>query len=258
MPRPLLNSVVSSPFRVECEIESLKKRTRRKILRYFLVLVIAWLVVTAGPVIALRWLDPPTTSFILQYRLAAWFAEKSSGVKQRWIDLEKMGSAIPLAVVASEDQKFPAHFGFDLDSIQDALLEHGQGERLRGASTISQQTAKNLFLWSERSYLRKGIEAYFTALIELLWSKRRILEVYLNIAEFGGGIYGVSAATERYYGRSPASLSDWEAALLAVVLPSPRRMDPGNPSDYMWERSEWVMQQMRRLRSEGALSHILR
>ncbi len=139
------------------------------------------------------------------------------------------------------------HRGFDLESIVDALETHETGGRLRGASTISQQTAKNLFLWQGRSFLRKGLEAWFTLLIEAVWTKRRILEVYLNVAEFGHGVYGAEAAARRYFGKPARRLSWRESALLASVLPSPRRMNPADPSDYMEERVAWIMDQMRYL-----------
>jgi monofunctional biosynthetic peptidoglycan transglycosylase len=149
-----------------------------------------------------------------------------------------------LAVVAAEDQKFPHHWGFDFESIADAVQEKGARGRPRGASTISQQVARNLFLWPGRSYLRKGLEAYFTVLLELLWPKRRILEVYLNVAEFGDGIYGIAAAAQAFFGKRPADLGRAEAALLAAVLPNPRRLHARNPSAYVRERALWIEEQM--------------
>jgi monofunctional biosynthetic peptidoglycan transglycosylase len=150
-------------------------------------------------------------------------------------------------VVAAEDQNFPRHWGFDFESILDALQQQGRRRRLRGASTITQQVARNLFLWSGRSYVRKGLEAYFTLLLELLWPKRRILEVYLNIAEFGDGTYGVAAAAQRFFGKRPTDLQGQEAALLAAVLPNPARLHVRNPSAYVRERAGWIEEQMAHL-----------
>jgi monofunctional biosynthetic peptidoglycan transglycosylase len=158
-----------------------------------------------------------------------------------------------LAVVATEDQRFPYHRGFDFKSISDALEEHRKGRRLRGASTITQQVAKNLFLWSGRSYVRKGLEAYFTILLELLWSKRRILEVYLNIVEFGNGTHGVHAAAKNFLGKKPSQLTRWDAALLAAVLPNPRILKVRNPSPFVRQRQHWIVQQMGQLGGVGYL-----
>ena len=161
-----------------------------------------------------------------------------------------MGLAPPISVVAAEDQKFANHFGFDVKSIQESVEDFNDGASLRGASTITQQVAKNLYLWPSKSFLRKGIEAYLTVLIETTWSKKRILEIYLNIAEFGPGIYGIGAASRTYFGKAPIELSDAEAALLAAVLPNPKRLRIDNPSPYVRERQEWILGQMQRLRRE--------
>ena len=149
-----------------------------------------------------------------------------------------------LAAVAAEDQKFPEHFGFDFQSITDALKEREAGGRLRGASTISQQVAKNLFLWNGKSFIRKGLEAYFTVLIELLWPKRRILEIYLNMAEFGDGIYGVEAAARSFFGKPPSELTRKESALLCAVLPNPIRLKAAAPSAYVTRRMQRIEKQM--------------
>jgi monofunctional biosynthetic peptidoglycan transglycosylase len=161
-----------------------------------------------------------------------------------------------LAVVAAEDQKFPHHWGFDFDSIANAVEHQGAKGRLRGASTITQQVARNLFLWPGRSYLRKGLEAYFTLLLELSWSKRRILEVYLNLAEFGDGTYGVAAAAQTFFGKRPTELQAQEAALLAAVLPNPTRLRVGNPSAYVRERAGWVEEQMAHLGGPAYLRNL--
>jgi monofunctional biosynthetic peptidoglycan transglycosylase len=161
-----------------------------------------------------------------------------------------------LAVVAAEDQKFPHHWGFDFESIEDAVQHKGPRGRLRGASAITQQVARNLFLWPGRSYIRKGLEAYFTVLLEGLWPKRRILEVYLNIAEFGDGAYGVYAASQTFFSKRPAELQTQEAALLAAVLPNPARLHVRNPSAYVHERAGWIEEQMTRLGGPAYLQNL--
>jgi monofunctional biosynthetic peptidoglycan transglycosylase len=154
---------------------------------------------------------------------------------------------VGIAMVAGEDQKFPFHHGFDVDAIQDAIDAADEGKRLRGASTISQQVAKNLFLWNGRSFVRKGMEAYFTVLIEALWPKRRILEVYMNIVELGNGVYGVGAASDTFFHTAPDRLGVVQAARLAAVLPNPRRFRVDAPSAYVQRRTAWIAQQMGQL-----------
>jgi monofunctional biosynthetic peptidoglycan transglycosylase len=195
-------------------------------------------------VLLLRWVPPPTSTFML-------FADQRP-VHQQWVPWERIAPAAKLAVVASEDQKFPEHHGFDFEAIDKALEtnQKRRGRHIHGASTISQQTAKNLFLWSGRSYVRKGLEAYFTVLLEALWPKRRILEVYLNIAQFGPDVYGVEEASRRYFGKPAARLDAHEAAVLAAVLPNPEKMHAGSPSGYVEERASEVGEQMRLLGSD--------
>lgn len=195
------------------------------------------LVLTALPVLALRWVDPPTSAFMLR-------ADKAD---YRWVDYDRISPHVAIAVVAAEDQQFPFHDGFDLKSIRKAVEENARRKRPRGASTITQQVAKNLFLWNGASYARKGLEAWFTVLIEACWPKQRILEVYLNVAEFGRGVYGVEAASRRYWRKSAAKLNRYEAATLAAVLPSPRRMRADRPSNYVAQRRDWILGQMRGL-----------
>jgi monofunctional glycosyltransferase len=156
-------------------------------------------------------------------------------------------------VIASEDQRFPFHAGFDFRSIRAAVRASEQGKHLRGASTISQQVAKNLFLWSGHSFVRKGLEAWFTVLIEAFWPKERILEIYLNIAQFGDGIYGVQAAAHRYWHKPAIALSSSESALLAASLPNPLKLRPDRPSRYMLQRRDWILAQMRDLGGEAYL-----
>ncbi len=199
---------------------------------------------TWGLVLSLRWLDPPVTSFMLQ---------DTSGrapVLYEWVPWSDLGLAAALAVVAAEDQRFAQHFGVDLESVREALAARRAGKPLRGASTITQQVAKNLFLWPARSFLRKGIEAYFALLIEVSWPKQRILEMYLNIVQVGPGIYGMGAASQFFFARPAAQLTDPQAALLAAVLPNPTRLRADQPTAYLRERQGWIVSQMQRLRRE--------
>lgn len=212
---------------------------RRLFALFFIIIVLSWMLV-----LPFRWINPPTTAFMLQ---------DNSGrvpVAYEWLDWSDLRGAAPVAVVASEDQKFAHHFGFDVKAIRESVEEFNEGEPLRGASTISQQVAKNMYLWPGKNFLRKGIEAYFTILIEATWSKKRILEVYLNIAEFGPGIYGAPAASKSFFRKSPLDLSDAEAALLAAVLPNPNRLRVDAPTQYVRKRQRWIMQQMQRLNRE--------
>jgi monofunctional biosynthetic peptidoglycan transglycosylase len=219
-----------------------------RLLRAMALLVLAWVLLSWAFVLLLRFVPPWTSAVMLERQLGAWtHGESSFQLRHRWVPWTQISPWVPLAMVAGEDQKFPYHHGFDFDAIQDAMDAADEGRRLRGASTISQQTAKNLFLWNGRSFVRKGLEAYFTVLIELTWPKRRILEVYMNIAELGDGVYGVGAASDAYFHVSPARLSQAEAARLAAVLPSPRRLRAGQPSAYVMRRAAWIQQQMRRL-----------
>jgi len=174
---------------------------------------------------------------MVEARIAAWQGhERGYHTDFRWVSLEQISAHAAIAVIASEDQQFPFHTGFDFNSIREAVRASERGKRLRGASTISQQVAKNLFLWPGHSFIRKGLEAYFTVLIETLWPKERILEVYLNIAQFGDGIYGVQAAAQRFWHKPASRLSSAEAASLAAVLPNPLRLHAERPSRYVIER----------------------
>jgi monofunctional biosynthetic peptidoglycan transglycosylase len=230
-------------------------RTRwRKLLRWLGILAMAWLGSTWLAVLILRFVPPLTSAVMVERQLGAWLhGEKNFHLRQHWVSWKRVSPWVPLAMVAGEDQKFPYHHGFDFDSINQAIDAADDGKRLRGASTISQQTAKNLFLWNGRSFVRKGLEAYFTVLIELTWPKRRILEVYMNIAELGNGVYGVGAASEAYFHTTPANLGPAQAARLAAVLPSPRRLHADRPSAYVQRRTVWIEQQMQQLGGPGYL-----
>ena len=197
--------------------------------------------------LALRWLDPPTSAFILARQWEQLRGGRAAAVHHRWVDFDRISPHLAVAVIAAEDQRFPDHHGFDLAAINRALAHNARGRTVRGASTISQQTAKNLFLWSGRSYLRKGLEAGLTLGLEMLWPKRRILEVYLNLAEFGDGVFGARAAAERIFHTSPDRLSRQQAALLASVLPDPGGLDAGHPSVHVQQKARWVRAQMEQL-----------
>ena len=207
----------------------------------------------------LRFVDPWTSAFMMNARVASWFDDDDQPYRlhQQWRDLAAISPRLALAVVASEDQRFADHSGFDFEQIRKALDDAERGRRSRGASTITQQVAKNLFLWSGRSWVRKGLEAWFTVLIETLWPKHRILEVYLNIAEFGRGIYGAEAAAQQYFGKSAARLSRSEAARLAAVLPNPVRLRAGRPSAYVLRRQAQIERQMEALGGTSYLQAVL-
>jgi monofunctional glycosyltransferase len=228
-----------------------------RLLRGLLWLVLLFVAVSLLAVLPLRWIDPPLSAFMVESRVAAWVSRDRSYVfRHTWRDLEHISPNLPLAVVASEDQKFPEHWGFDVEAIEKAYALNQHSHRVRGASTISQQVAKNLYLWSGRSYFRKGLEAYFTVLIERCWPKRRILEIYLNIAQFGDGTYGAEAAAERFFHKPAARLTRSDAAILAAVLPNPERYSAAAPSRYILERRDWILGQMQALGGPEMLGEI--
>lgn len=196
-------------------------------------------------VVLFRFVDPPMWTWRIERALFP--PSPIAKVRHLWRDLEQISPELQLAVIAAEDQKFVDHNGFDLAAISSALEYNQKGSKVRGASTLSQQAAKNLFMWSSRSFLRKGIEAWFTLLMELIWDKSRILEVYLNVVEFGPGIYGAEAASQHFFGKSAAKLNRYEASLLAAVLPNPWRYKVSPPSRYVEQRSAWIRKQMRQL-----------
>jgi monofunctional biosynthetic peptidoglycan transglycosylase len=226
----------------------------RRLIKWIAILALAWIVLSWLLVLIFRFVPPPTSAFMVERRIAATaHGEKNFTLKYRWTPASGIANELPIALIASEDQKFPTHHGFDVQAIQDAMDEADEGERVRGASTISQQTAKNLFLWGGHSFVRKGIEAYFTVLIELTWPKRRIIEVYMNIAEFGDGIYGADAASREFFRKPPAQLSAHESALLASVLPNPKKLHADRPSAYVERHADWVERQVHQLGGTGYL-----
>jgi monofunctional biosynthetic peptidoglycan transglycosylase len=205
------------------------------------------LVLTIAVTLILRCVAPPTSAFMLRQRLAG------TTVDYRWVPMEKISPHVALAVIAAEDQNFFDHWGVDLKAVADAIAANRNRKHPRGASTISQQVVKNLFLWPGRTYVRKGLEVYFTLLIEMIWPKQRILEVYLNIAEMGKGVFGVEAASQRFFHTSAARLNRQKAATLAAILPSPRRMSADRPSDYVVQRTWQIVGQMNALGGTGFL-----
>jgi monofunctional biosynthetic peptidoglycan transglycosylase len=228
-----------------------------RLLRAIMGLVVICVAASILMVLLLRWINPLFTAFMAEAQVAAWMSRDSNYVfRHSWVDLDRISPNLPLAVVASEDQKFPEHWGFDVAAIEKAYALNQHNHKVRGASTISQQVAKNLFLWSGRSYFRKGLEAYFTVLIEGLWPKRRILEIYLNVAEFGYGTYGAEAAAQRFFHKPASRLTRGDAAVLAAVLPNPQHYSAAAPSRYVQQRREWILGQMQALGGPEMLDEV--
>jgi monofunctional biosynthetic peptidoglycan transglycosylase len=220
-----------------------------KIRKVFLILFAAQLIY----IVLLKWVDPPIT--ITQ--LSNWIG--GYGLKRDYIDIEDMSPNIRLAVIASEDQLFPDHNGFDMTSIKQAWMERSKKhKRVRGASTISQQVAKNVFLWQGRSWVRKGLEAYTTFMIELIWGKRRILEMYLNVSEMGKGIFGIEAASHSYFNKSAKKLSRTEAAMIVACFPNPKKIRVKPPSPYVSQRYPQILTQMINLEPDEDIQELLK
>ncbi len=215
------------------------KRFLRGLRRWLIRLAVLGMLLLVGLTLPLRWIDPATSAFMT---LDEWRNDRV--VHQQWVAYEGLSDHLKLAVIASEDQKFPHHFGFDLEQIRQAVDTRLDGGRLRGASTITQQLARNLYLWPGQDWLRKGLEAGLTVPLELFVPKHRLLEIYLNIAEFDTGVFGAEAASMRYFGKPARALSRKEAALLAAVLPAPKRFDADRPDDFLRQRQEWILEQM--------------
>ncbi len=215
------------------------KRALRFLRRWLVRSALLVIGLTVAVTLPLRWLDPPTTMFMVieRWQSAAW-------PRQHWTDADQIPDVLRLAVIAAEDQNFPYHRGFDTVQIRAALDGLQRGERLRGASTLSQQLARNLYLWPQRSWLRKGLEAWFTVPLELFLPKERLLFIYLNVVEFGPGIYGAEAAAQHHFGKPAIALTRQEAALLAATLPAPKHRVPANPDQAMRDRQRWILRQM--------------
>lgn len=227
---------------------------RRRWLHWLWRLPLLLIVLSVLQVLALRFIDPPFTAFMAARQLQALGqGDWAFRVAYDWRDLDAIAPALPVALVAAEDQDFANHRGFDFKAIDKARANNARGRKVRGASTISQQLAKNLFLWSGRSWVRKGIEAWYTVLIEALWPKQRILEVYANVAEFGDGIYGAQAAARSYWRKDASQLTPAESARLAAVLPSPRRYSAVRPGPYVQRRARWIERNARQIGGTGYL-----
>lgn len=222
---------------------SLPARLARWVTTALLAAAVGSIVVVAG----FRWLPVPMTAFMVEERIDALGEKPPLVQRHAWVPWERISKNAALAVIASEDQKFLEHQGFDFEAIGKAVDDAQRGKRLRGASTISQQVAKNLFLWGGQSWFRKGLEAWFTVWIEFLWPKQRILEVYLNSAQFGHGVWGVQAASRTYFGKDASRLTRAEAAALAAVLPSPNYYRVVNPGPYIRRRQAWILGQMQHI-----------
>jgi monofunctional biosynthetic peptidoglycan transglycosylase len=212
----------------------------------FVLKLLGWLVALSLVwVVAYRWVNPPTTSLMIRDHF------NDVNIYREWVGLPEMSRHIPRAVIAAEDSRFCEHRGFDVEAIEKAMERNKQGKKLRGGSTISQQTAKNAFLWSGRTWIRKGLEAWFTVLIEFIWGKPRIMEVYLNIAEFGRGVYGVQAASIHYFNKPASKLSRTEAARLAAILPQPIKRDAASPGRYTKRYANRIAGRTRVVANEG-------
>lgn len=216
----------------------------KKLFGFILKLFFWFIIITVFWVLFYRWVPVPATPLMV-IRSTQQLSEKQDiRWSHQWIPIANISTNLQLAVICSEDQKFISHSGFDIKAIEKVIDDYSENKRLRGASTISQQTAKNVFLWPQRSWVRKGFETYFTFLIELLWSKSRIMEVYLNSIEMGNGIYGAQAASKYWFGKDAGSLSRDEAAAIAAILPNPLKMKANPATSYVQERKKWILQQM--------------
>lgn len=225
-----------------------KRKARRRTLSGIIARAFLWFfAITILWALAYRFINPPITWLMVQRGYEREADGKEWKIEQEWLSLDELSSNLKKAAIAGEDATFLEHNGFDFTAIEKAYEKNKTGDKMRGGSTISQQVAKNVFLWPGRSYVRKGFEAYFTILIELLWGKERILEVYLNVIETGDGIYGADAASRLYYGKSAESLTKRQAALLIAVLPNPRRWSPAKPTRYIYYKQGLILRNMRSL-----------
>ena len=236
------------------------KRTLGRFLRQLWRLVwrgvLLFVLLSVALVLLFRFVPPPGSMVMVERKIQSWINSEPINIQRQWRSWDELPNSAKLAVIAAEDQRFPVHRGFDIVELRRAWQASRDGGRLRGASTLSQQTAKNVFLWSGRSWTRKGLEAWFTLLIETLWSKQRILEVYLNVAEWDSGVFGLEAAARHYFGVSANALSDRQASLLAAILPSPRTRSASRPDAQVERRSQWIAQQMRNLGGAGYLQRL--
>jgi monofunctional biosynthetic peptidoglycan transglycosylase len=220
------------------------KRFFQKFVKWIFKAIIVFFILSVFSVIVFRWVPVPFTPLMLIRNIEQWSKGEKAPFEHDWVSMDKISQNLAKAVIVSEDQKFMEHFGFDVEAIEKAYEKNKKGKRIKGASTITQQTAKNVFLWPSRTYVRKGFEVYFTFLIEVFWSKNRILEVYLNSIEMGKGIYGAEAAAQHWFRKPAAKLSSYEAASIAAILPNPRRYRASGSSGYIERRKNWILRQM--------------
>lgn len=217
----------------------------KKMYRFLRKLMLYFLISSFILTLIYRFVPPPFTYLMLQRLVEQKIDGESLKLKKNWVDIEHISPYLVRAVIASEDQHFNEHWGFDLEALQKAYKHNQKSKKVKGGSTISQQVAKNVFLWPGRSYIRKGLEAYFTILIEITWSKKRIMEIYLNEIEMGNGIYGAEAAAQQYFHKPAKSLSKRESALIAAVLPNPIKWSPAKPNAYIQRREYRILRAMR-------------
>lgn len=228
----------------------------RTFLRYLLIAIGAFVGLSVLFVLIFRFVPVFGSMVMVERKVSSWFQGDNLVIEQHWEPWSRLSDNAKVAVMAGEDQRFPDHWGFDVAQIKRSLTNWSDGGNLRGASTLSQQTARNLFLWTGRSWIRKGLEAWFTVLLEALWPKQRILEVYLNIAEWDTGVFGLEAASQHYFGISAANLSVSQASRLAAILPNPRGWSASQPSAHVQQRATWIQRQMRQLGGTGFLQRL--
>ncbi|MCH6233755.1 monofunctional biosynthetic peptidoglycan transglycosylase [Cognataquiflexum rubidum] len=224
----------------------------KKIFRFIFKIALWFFIISIGLTLIYRFIPVPVTPLmVIRLWEQAWDEKKDVRLYKDWVSIDNISKHMPQAVYAAEDQKFLEHNGFDWKAMEEAWEKNKKGKRIKGASTISQQTAKNVFLWPSRNLVRKGLEAYFTFLIETIWTKERIMEVYLNVIEMGPGIYGIEAASQTFYNRPASKLTRQQAAMIAAVLPNPIRWSPAKPTGYIRGRQSWILRQMNNLAPIG-------
>jgi len=216
----------------------------QKLKKWILKIIVIFIGFSVISVILFRWIPIPFTPLMLIRSVEHWSQGEKAPFEHKWVSMNKISENLAKAVIVSEDQKFMEHYGFDMEAMEKAYEKNKKGRRIKGGSTISQQTAKNIFLWPQRSYVRKGFEVYFTFLIEVFWSKKHILEVYLNSIEMGDGIFGAEAASQHWFRKSAAKLTRYEAASIAAILPNPRKYRASGSSGYVEKRKNWILVQM--------------
>ncbi len=235
-----------------------KKSLLSSLKRLFLRFVFYFFALSIGGVILLKFLPVPFTMTMIDRKVKSLFGGEDAKIHYQWRSYHKVSREMHLAAVAAEDQNFPHHWGFDFKALQRAYINNQKGKKVRGASTISQQVAKNVFLWQGRSYFRKALEFYFTGLIELIWGKQRILEVYVNVAEMGKNTFGAEAAAQRIFKKPAAKLTRAEAARLAAVLPSPNKWSAARPGPYVTRRTAVIQKYMKALGGQKYIADLRR